>query len=165
MKFEITVDDHDANDPLIGDLPWTATIYEIDEDGRSAQEPTGQGYGTTPRAALLMAELADEHAEGRWVATGGGGYEVVSVVPRVWAHLAAVVAGCPLDPATAVPETWRAVIAELADVEAPTRMTDDATAAYRPWSAGYNPDDAVDRAVMATRGAVFPWHGLDPHLP
>ena len=26
---------------------------------------------------------------------------------------------------------------------------------------GYNPDNAVDRAVMATRQAVFPLHGLD----
>ncbi|MBD8061720.1 acetoin utilization protein AcuC [Oceanitalea stevensii] len=116
------------------------------------------------RAALLMAQLADAHAGGRWVATGGGGYEVVSVVPRVWAHLAAVVAGRPLDPSTAVPESWRADVTGLADVEPPERMTDDVDAAYRPWSAGYNPDDAVDRAVMATRGAVFPLHGLDPHL-
>ncbi|WP_324649488.1 acetoin utilization protein AcuC [Georgenia sp. H159] len=114
------------------------------------------------RAALLMAELADEHAGGRWVATGGGGYEVVSVVPRVWTHLAAIVAGRPIDPATAVPEPWRAEIAELADVEAPLRMTDDVTADYRPWSSGYNPDDAVDRAIMASRGATFPWRGLDP---
>jgi acetoin utilization protein AcuC len=82
----------------------------------------------------------------------------------VWAHLAAVVAGRPLDPVTAVPESWRAGVTALADVEPPARMTDDVDAAYRPWSAGYNPDDAVDRAVMATRGAVFPLHGLDPQL-
>ena len=55
MKFEITVDNYDADDPLIGDLPWTATIYEIDGDGRSAQEPAGHGYGRSPRAALFMA--------------------------------------------------------------------------------------------------------------
>lgn len=66
MKFEITVDDHDANDPLIGDLPWTATIYEIDGDGRSAQEPTGQGYGTTPRAALFMAMAIAGRRDTRW---------------------------------------------------------------------------------------------------
>ncbi len=113
-------------------------------------------------AAILMAALADEHAAGRWVATGGGGYEVVSVVPRVWTHLAAVVAGRPLAPATPVPESWRRGIAALSDVDAPLTMSDDAAGTFRPWSAGYNPDDPVDRAVMATRGAVFPWHGLDP---
>lgn len=115
------------------------------------------------RAALLMAELADAHAAGRWVATGGGGYEVVSVVPRVWAHLAAVVSGRPLDPDTPVPESWRAGVAELADVTAPRTMGEGAAASFRPWSEGYDPDDRVDRAVMATRGAVFPHHGLDPH--
>jgi len=113
-------------------------------------------------AALLMAELADAHAGGRWVATGGGGYEVVSVVPRVWAHLAAVVAGSPLDPATPVPAAWRDLVADLSDVEAPRTMGEGGPAAFRPWTAGYDPDDEVDRAVMATRGAVFPLHGLDP---
>src|SRR5699024_8969728 len=114
--------------------------------------------------ALLMAAFAEEHAGGRWVATGGGGYEVVSVVPRVWAHLAAVVAGAPLDPGTTVPEPWRHRAAGLTDVEAPRSMSDGAPASYQPWSAGYNPEDPVDRAVMGTRGAVFPAHGLDPQL-
>ena len=66
MKFEITVDDHDANDPHIGDLPWTATIYEIDGDGRSARLPTSQGYGTTPRAALFMAMAIAGRRDTRW---------------------------------------------------------------------------------------------------
>ena len=32
---------------------------------------------------------------------------------------------------------------------------------WRSWEVGYDPEDAVDRAVMATREAVFPAHGLD----
>ena len=32
----------------------------------------------------------------------------------------------------------------------------------RPWAMGHNPDDAVDRAIMATREALFSLHGLDP---
>ena len=28
--------------------------------------------------------LAHEHAQGRWVATGGGGYQIATVVPRAW---------------------------------------------------------------------------------
>ena len=27
---------------------------------------------------------------------------------------------------------------------------------------GHDPDDPVDRAILATRQAVFPLHGLDP---
>ncbi|UNX54448.1 acetoin utilization protein AcuC [Georgenia sp. TF02-10] len=113
-------------------------------------------------AALLMADLAEQHAHGRWLATGGGGYEVVGVVPRAWSHLAAVVAGHPLDPGTALPEEWRRRVHDLADVTAPATMTDGRDGRLVPFAAGYNPDDAVDRAIMATRQAVFPWHGLDP---
>ncbi len=116
------------------------------------------------RAALLMSELATAHAGGRWVATGGGGYEIVSVVPRVWANLAAVVAARPLALDAAVPEAWRRRVGTLVDVDIPTVLGEGVGDDFRPWAAGYNPDDPVDRAVMATRGAVFPHHGLDPQL-
>jgi acetoin utilization protein AcuC len=32
---------------------------------------------------------------------------------------------------------------------------------WRSWALGFDPDDPVDLAVMATREAVFPLHGLD----
>ncbi|MDD9207602.1 acetoin utilization protein AcuC [Georgenia sp. 10Sc9-8] len=113
-------------------------------------------------AALMMAELAESHCHGRWVATGGGGYEVVGVVPRSWTHLAAVLAGRPLAPDTPVPEEWARAVQELADVGAPELMTDGRPGTFRPVAQGINPDDGVDRAIMATRNAVFPSHGLDP---
>jgi acetoin utilization protein AcuC len=31
-----------------------------------------------------------------------------------------------------------------------------------PFESGYDPADPVDRAIMATRNAVFPLHGLMP---
>jgi acetoin utilization protein AcuC len=39
------------------------------------------------RAARLVDSLAHLHAGGRWLATGGGGYDVYRVVPRMWAHV------------------------------------------------------------------------------
>ena len=39
------------------------------------------------RAARLVDSLAHQHAGGRWLATGGGGYDVYRVVPRMWAHV------------------------------------------------------------------------------
>jgi acetoin utilization protein AcuC len=36
------------------------------------------------RAARLFDEIAHAHADGRWLATGGGGYDVYSAVPRNW---------------------------------------------------------------------------------
>jgi acetoin utilization protein AcuC len=41
-------------------------------------------------------------------------------------------------------------------------MTDWEPAVYMPFRNGYDPADRVDRAIMATRLAVFPDHGLDP---
>ncbi len=37
------------------------------------------------RATELVDRLAHEHAQGRWFATGGGGYDAFRVVPRSWA--------------------------------------------------------------------------------
>ena len=34
-----------------------------------------------------LHDLAHRYAGGRWVALGGGGYALVQVVPRAWAHL------------------------------------------------------------------------------
>jgi acetoin utilization protein AcuC len=42
-------------------------------------------------------------------------------------------------------------------------MTDGASGAFRDWRLGYDPGDDVDRAIRATREAVFPHLGLDPH--
>lgn len=42
------------------------------------------------RATRLLDRVAHEHCEGRWLASGGGGYDAYRVVPRSWAlvHLA-----------------------------------------------------------------------------
>lgn len=113
-------------------------------------------------AALSIAALADKVCGGRWIATGGGGYNIVSVVPRVWSHLMAIVAGRPVPLRTAVPEKWRTYVAEKYGMVAPLLMGEDADTWWRSWEVGYNPSDAVDRTVMATRKAVFPLYGLDP---
>ncbi len=110
-----------------------------------------------------LHRLAHELCDGRWVVTGGGGYAVVDVVPRAWTHLLAIVAGRPLDPATPLPDAWRAYVHERLGRPAPYRMTDGASTRYIPWENGYDPADWLDRAVLATRRAVFPLYGLDPH--
>jgi acetoin utilization protein AcuC len=112
------------------------------------------------RAALMVHELAHEVAGGRWLLTGGGGYELVEVVPRSWTHLLAVAAGQPIDPGLPVPAGWRAFAAMRTGLNAPSRMTDGRDAEYIPVSAGIDPDDRVDYAIMNTCRAVFGQHGL-----
>jgi acetoin utilization protein AcuC len=106
--------------------------------------------------------LAHEVCDGRWVATGGGGYALVDVVPRAWTHLLAEAAGAPIPPETMVPESWREHIRIAFGRQAPARMTDGQTPTYADWETGYDPADPLDRAVMVTRKAVFPLHGTDP---
>ena len=44
-------------------------------------------------AHAAIHELAHQVAGGRWLLTGGGGYDLLQVVPRTWAHLLAEAAG------------------------------------------------------------------------
>ncbi|HET8663993.1 MAG TPA: acetoin utilization protein AcuC [Nocardioides sp.] len=111
---------------------------------------------------LAIHDLAHEVTDGRWVATGGGGYALVQVVPRAWTHLLAILSGRPLDPDTATPESWRAYVLETLGRTGPARMTDGRDPAYRDWSEGYDPGTWLDRSIMATREEIFPRHGLDP---
>ncbi|MEU7689842.1 acetoin utilization protein AcuC [Microbispora hainanensis] len=113
-------------------------------------------------AYAALHRLAHETAGGRWIAVGGGGYELVQVVPRAWTHLMAEALGRPVEPSTATPETWRTYVRERTGELAPLTMTDGRHPQWRDISEGYDPADAIDRAVIATRKAVFPFHGLDP---
>jgi acetoin utilization protein AcuC len=114
-------------------------------------------------AYIALRELADELCGGRWIATGGGGYALVEVVPRAWTHLLAVATGDPIDPATATPPAWRRLAAERCpNAQIPATMTDGVILSGERWQPGTTPDP-VDKAIMATRMAAFPLHGLDPH--
>ena len=119
-------------------------------------------------AADAMHRLAHEVCHGRWVALGGGGYEVVDVVPRSWTHLTAIAAHAPIKTSEAVPQDWRDHVERVTGRPGPRRMGDlsaeDGPLWWRSWEMGYDPASEVDRAIMATRSAVFPLHGLDVHF-
>jgi acetoin utilization protein AcuC len=109
-----------------------------------------------------LHDLAHELTGGRWVAVGGGGYETVDVVPRAWSHLVGIAAHQPVEPSAEVPAGWREYVGARCGRVAPFRMTDGGDVDYKPWATGCDPGDPIDRAVLATRQAVFPLHGLDP---
>ncbi|MBW4722233.1 acetoin utilization protein AcuC [Saccharothrix obliqua] len=112
----------------------------------------------------VLRSLAEEVSGGRWLALGGGGYELVRVVPRSWTHLLATVLDRDVDPAARLPADWVAHVAGRAPGWAlPTTMSDDADVAFEPW--GGDARSPLDAAVRDTRRAVFPLHGLDPDDP
>ena len=56
-------------------------------------------------AARLVDPLAHRHAGGRWLATGGGGYDAYRVVPRAWALT--WLAGAHREVPASTPPAWR----------------------------------------------------------
>ncbi len=109
-----------------------------------------------------LHDLAHEVCDGRWVAVGGGGYELVQVVPRAWTHLLAIAAGTPLDPATETPLAWRSFAQRRTGEVPPLSMTDGRDGSYDAWPGTRSGTDPVDEAIRSTRQAVFPFHGLEP---
>lgn len=77
------------------------------------EDPLAELHLTTDamhEAVRITRELAGTVCGGRWVATGGGGYQPVLVIPRVWGAVWAIMSGRELpdriDPAWV--ETWSA---------------------------------------------------------
>ncbi|MCF3136462.1 acetoin utilization protein AcuC [Streptomyces olivochromogenes] len=163
-----------------GDAGWLrafhAVVPELLADFRPQVLVTQHGADThfeDPLAHLAVSldaqravqvachELAHEHADGRWVALGGGGYAVVEVVPRSWTHLVGIAAGREVAPETVIPEGWRQEVYARTRQLAPQRMTDGRwPLSWSDWESGYDPADRLDQAVRATRRAVFPLRGL-----
>jgi acetoin utilization protein AcuC len=145
---QVVVSQHGCDSHLLDPL----TSLALSVDGQRA-------------AQRAVHRLAHERAAGRWVALGGGGYALAEVVPRVWTHLLAEAAGAPVAPETPTPAAWRALVEQRTGESAPAWMTDGAPASYQPYGAGLSADRPdgvaeVDRAIAATRRAVFPAHGL-----
>jgi acetoin utilization protein AcuC len=113
-------------------------------------------------AHAAIHQLAHETAAGRWLLTGGGGYQLVQVVPRTWTHLLAEASGSPIDPTASTPEQWRELVGASTPERAPEQMTEGADGSFPDFDSGYDPADPVDQAIMATRNAIFPLHGLFP---
>ncbi|GAA2013978.1 acetoin utilization protein AcuC [Nakamurella flavida] len=113
---------------------------------------------------LALRELAETVTGGRWLALGGGGYSLVRVVPRAWTHLLATVLGRDVDPDRDIPTGWQDIArGRRRSIEPPTHMGDGVPPRFERWAGrGESP---LDRAVLQTRQAIFPLHGLDPVDP
>ena len=111
-------------EPLSGDAAWLAAVRAlvptlaaafgpdliVSQHGADshAWDPLAHLRVTTTgmgEAARLVDAVAHRFAGGRWLATGGGGYEVYRVVPRAWALT--WLAGAHRAVPDAVPEAWR----------------------------------------------------------
>jgi acetoin utilization protein AcuC len=80
-------------------------------------------------AARLVHDLAHEHAGGRWLATGGGGYDAYRVVPRAWSlvWLAAAHRDVPSETPPEWRERWAAEAARHGQAPLPETFDDPPT--------------------------------------
>ena len=99
-------------------------VTQLGADGH-ASDPLANLELTTRayvEAYATLHRLAHELCEGRWVATGGGGYQWASVVPRLWTLAFAEMTGAILD--AELPEAWRIRASSRADQRIPTLLKD-----------------------------------------
>jgi acetoin utilization protein AcuC len=104
------------------------------------------------RAAAVLHDLAHRAAGGRWVATGGGGYQWARVVPRAWTVYFAEMAGVTVP--DELPESWIEEAERQAGGPVPARLSEPPVLSRgASW-------DQVERVVDEVKGRIFPFHGL-----
>lgn len=84
----------------------------------------------------LAHQLAHAYCQGRWVAVGGGGYDLFRVVPRAWSMV------------------W----AEMSEQPLPTHLPEEWVARWRPIWSGVEEQEAAAQQVMGKEPApsIFP---------
>jgi acetoin utilization protein AcuC len=106
-------------------------------------------------------DLAHELCDGRWVATGGGGYDLWRVVPRAWSALWTAVSHQELS--EKVPKDWLAVWGTESPVTLPLLMRDDPADYPLPEHASEIADrnrrtteELLERVLPLIQGTVAP---------
>jgi acetoin utilization protein AcuC len=102
-------------------------------------------------AASTLHGLAHEAAGGRWVATGGGGYQWARVVPRAWTIYFAEMSGTEIP--DRIPEAWIERAEQEAGYEVPATLSEVAPP-------GRSNPGGVASVVEEIKRVIFPFHGL-----
>ena len=122
-------------------------------------------HRTDPLAQLLLSTtayretaaelhaLAHEVTGGRWIATGGGGYQWATVVPRAWTTYFAEM--CDVTLPDAIPEAW------IEQVEFDIRGPVPVTFSEPPFD-GDRLDPSTGSTIERVKESCFPFFGLVP---
>ena len=181
-------------EPFAGETAWLAAVRSlvpllaasfgpdlvVSQHGADshAWDPLAHLRNTTTamgEAARLVDATAHRWAGGRWLSTGGGGYDAYRVVPRSWSLV--WLAGAHRDVPDATPVAWRerwaAEAARFGQVPLPERFEDEPNAGERVDEGQRAAEGASRSTVAAVRDAVVPallreaegrgwWSPLDP---
>jgi acetoin utilization protein AcuC len=98
-------------------------------------------------SAGILHELAHSAAGGRWVATGGGGYQWARVVPRAWTIYFAEMSEREVP--DRVPDQWLALASEKAGASVPDRLLEEPPPEAEP-------DPELEQVLAELRRAHLP---------
>lgn len=113
--------------------------------------------GTYAWLARTLHGLAHTVTGGRWLAVGGGGYQIYTVVPRAWTIYLAEIVGVTLD--DELPAEWLEIARDAgAPPELPLTLADPPVRA--PEGRIEQARDEAKVAAERTVSAIFPHHGL-----
>ena len=161
--------------PFTGDEQWLSAFREVVPPLVDKWQPdvlvTQLGCDThhsDPLASLLLTteayrrtarelhDLAHRAAGGRWLATGGGGYQWARVVPRAWTIYFAEMAG--FVPPDELPAQWLGRAREAGVDELPSHLSEPPLGDHGDDPGGDSAE--VARAIDDVHRLVFPVHGL-----
>ena len=135
--------------------------------GGPAGRPEPDHRRAAHRPTRRCGTLAESVTGGRWLALGGGGYcagpgGAAGRGPTCWRSSPAATS---TRRRRCRPTGSRWPRAARPDIELPIDMTDGTTGpvAFERWDGSV--EMPVDRAILNTRNAIYPLHGLDPHDP
>ncbi len=138
-------------DPLIRAFDADVLVTQLGCDTH-ATDPLAHLSLTVDDMAATYARLhrlAHDVHDGKWIATGGGGYQLATVVPRAWTLAFAEMTGRSLPVET--PMGWRERVGELTGTRAPIAFTDDPVRLS---------EQLLDGARRAARASVAGWREL-----
>jgi acetoin utilization protein AcuC len=144
-------------DPLIRAFAPDVLVTQLGCDTHTT-DPLAHLALTVDEFEQIVARLhalAHDVCEGKWVATGGGGYQLVTVVPRSWtlAFAEMVGASLPVD----IPMPWQERAGKRTGATPPTAFVDPPVQVSEQIAGRAR--QAAEEAVAHVRHLVLPRHG------
>jgi acetoin utilization protein AcuC len=142
--------------PLVETFAPEVLVTQLGCDSHHTDPLANLGLTTAAyrQTAAALHDLAHRAAGGRWLATGGGGYQWASVVPRAWTIYFAEMAGAAADLDDRLPPAWLAAAERIAGHSLPPTLSEPPLPTTRA------DDEGVDRSIDAVKKLFFPFHGL-----
>jgi acetoin utilization protein AcuC len=141
-------------------VPALARAYKpdviVNQNGADAYQDDPLAHlrtstGFYRHVARTVHQLAHELCQGRWLALGGGGYDLFSAVPRAWALVFAELAGAELP--DAIPQSWLELSQAKGSRRLPKSLIDP------PTTSGEKELAEVSDVIDAVRQEISLLHG------